>query len=222
MIIQSITEGNYYHIYSRGVNSENIFREEINYYYFLQQYKKYCSESFETLAYTLLKNHFHLVVYVRENVFVPQNNGEGLFRLNASTQFSHALNSYAQAFNKLYNRTGPLFESPFERKLIDKDEYLTSMIYYCHYNAELHGMTGDFKQWPHSSYHPIINADNTVVAADTVLSFFGGRISFEHHHRGRYEDSLHYLRINRMNQPPSGPGAADGVLDSVHLQHSGN
>ena len=68
MYTDPLSEGEYFHIYNRGVNGEDIFKEERNYYYFLQQYQTYCSDVFETLAYSLLKNHFHLLVYVKENV----------------------------------------------------------------------------------------------------------------------------------------------------------
>jgi hypothetical protein len=145
MYTQPLTESSYFHIYNKGVNGEDIFKEQRNYYYFLQQYTLYCSDVLETFAYALLKNHFHLLVYVKENVLVPKNNGRGIIQLNASKQLSHFFNAYAQAVNKANNRTGPLFESPFERKLIDDDNYLTSMIYYCHYNAKLHGFIKDFK-----------------------------------------------------------------------------
>ena len=66
MNLQPITEGNYFHIYNRGVNGENIFKEEKNYYFFLAQYKKYCAPVFETLAYALLKNHFHFNICKRK------------------------------------------------------------------------------------------------------------------------------------------------------------
>ena len=121
MDIQPITEGQYFHIYNRGVNGENLFKEKRNYYYFLEQYKFYCSDILETIAYCLLKNHFHLLVYVKENVEVPRRDGKGMFRLNASKQLGHLFNSYAQSINKAHNRTGPLFESPFERKLVDDE-----------------------------------------------------------------------------------------------------
>src|ERR671923_858247 len=110
MQIQPMIEGQYFHIYNRGVNSEDLFKEKKNYYFFLQQYILYCSDVLDTYAYALLKNHFHIVACVKENVEVPKRNGEGMFRLNASRQLSHFFNSYAQAMNKLYSRTGPLFE----------------------------------------------------------------------------------------------------------------
>ena len=147
MDIQPLTEGYYYHIYNRGVNSEDIFKEEQNYSYFLTQYKKYFAAIFETFAYALIKNHFHFPVYVKENVWIPRDNGNGDIKLNASKQLSHFFNSYAQAINNSYKRTGPLFESPFERKKIEDDNYLTSMVYYCHYNAQLHGLVCYFKRW---------------------------------------------------------------------------
>ena len=34
MYIQPLTEGFYFHLYNRGVNSENIFKEQRNYYTF--------------------------------------------------------------------------------------------------------------------------------------------------------------------------------------------
>jgi hypothetical protein len=186
MYTQQLTEGAYFHIYNRGVNGENIFKEKRNYYYFLQQYIFYCSDVLETFAYALLKNHFHLLVYVKENVLVPKQHGQGMIKLNASKQLSHFFNSYAQSVNKANNRTGPLFESPFERKLIDDDSYLTSVIYYCHYNAQLHEFVKDFKEWEFSSYHTILENNNCFLASQKVLDWFGGVVTFEKEHKGRY------------------------------------
>ena len=186
MDIQTLEEGQYFHIYNRGVNGEDIFKEQRNYYYFLQQYIAYCSDVFETCCYALLKNHFHLLVYVNENVEVPKSNGQGRIRLNASKQLSHFFNSYAQSVNRVGKRTGPLFKSPFKRKLIGDDSYLTAAIYYCHYNAQLHGFANDFKEWEFSSYHAILKNDNTFLTSQKVLDWFGGVAAFENAHKNRY------------------------------------
>lgn len=185
MNTQPITEGNYFHIYSRGVNSENIFRKQRNYYYFLQQYKEYCADIFDTLAYALLKNHFHLFVYVKEDVEVSKYNGTGVIKLNASKQLSHFFNSYAQLINKAYRRTGPLFESPFERKLVDDNSYITDLIFYCHYNPQLHGFVKNFKEWAFTSYNSILNNDNTICASQKILDWFGNKEAFQKAHEGR-------------------------------------
>ncbi len=55
----------YYHIYNRGTNRENIFREERNYEYFLKLYIKHIEPVAETFAYCLLRNHFHVLVRVK-------------------------------------------------------------------------------------------------------------------------------------------------------------
>ena len=189
MYTQPLTEGSYFHIYNRGVNGENIFTEQRNYYYFLQQYTRYCGDVLETFAYALLKNHFHLLVYVKENVVVSKYKGEGTIQLNASKQLGHFFNSYAQAVNKANNRTGPLFESPFERKLIDNDNYLTSVIYYCHFNAQMHEFVKDFKDWKFSSYHTILENNNSFLSSQKVLDWFGGVMAFEKAHKPKCGES---------------------------------
>lgn len=188
MDIQPIIEGQYFHIYNRGVNGEDLFKEERNYHYFLQQYKLYCSDVLETLAYCLLKNHFHLLVYVKENVEVPRRDGQAMFKMNASKQLGHFFNSYAQSINKAHQRTGPLFESPFERKLVDNEAWLKSMIYYCHRNAQHHDFVRDFREWKFSSYNAIIRNDNTLVAAEKVIQQFGDVAAFEKAHSVFPED----------------------------------
>lgn len=195
MNIESLVAGNYYHIFNRGVNGEDLFKEKRNYYYFLQQYQFYCADVLETYAYALLKNHFHMLVYVKEAKAVPRKDGHGMYQPTASKQLSHFFNSYAQSINKASNRTGPLFESPFERKLIDDDSYLTSVIYYCHYNSQLHGFVTDFKQWEFSSYHSILNNDTTFLAASKVLDWFGGKLLFEQAHVNTYgrKDAAKFL-----------------------------
>ena len=127
--------------------------------------------------------------FTKENVIVKRDDGKGEIKLNASKQLSHIFNSYAQAINKSYQRTGPLFESSFERKLVDNDNYFTSMIYYCHYNAQLHQMVeGSFKNWPFSSYHSIVGNDKNIVAVDKVLDWFGSKDVFIKQHEERYEN----------------------------------
>jgi REP element-mobilizing transposase RayT len=55
-----------YHIYNRGNNRENIFIEERNYRCFLQLYLKYIEPIAWTFAYCLLRNHFHLLVRIKD------------------------------------------------------------------------------------------------------------------------------------------------------------
>ena len=119
MKIQSLEEGKYYHIYNRGINGENLFRETENYSHFLRLYEKYIEPVADTFAWCLLKNHFHLLIRVKkQNEIIldklEYTTTEKPKQLNISRQFSHLFNSYSQSINKRYNRTGGLFHSPFK------------------------------------------------------------------------------------------------------------
>jgi hypothetical protein len=61
--IPLLTFGNFYHIYNRGNNRENVFIQERNYAYFMELWWKHISQIAETYAYCLLRNHFHAEVY---------------------------------------------------------------------------------------------------------------------------------------------------------------
>ncbi len=128
-----------------------------------------------------------MLVYIKDPVEVPRKDGKGLHKPTASKQLSHFFNSYAQSINKLYNRTGPLLESPFERKRIDDDKYLTSVIYYCHYNPQLHGFVNNFREWEFSFYQHILKNDNTWLASQKVVDWFGSVLLFEKAHENTYE-----------------------------------
>lgn len=198
-----------YHIYNRGINGENIFKEERNYKYFLQKYAQYIEPIADTFAYCLLKNHFHLTIrtkseveiidfYVKRkanknNVVKVQNlhNVECSEKQNIkipsasyiiSLQFSFLFNSYAQAINKANNRTGSLFEERFRRILVNNDTYFTELIYYIHQNPQKHGFVNHFRTYPHSSYHSHLSKALTKLKRDEVLDWFGGRDEFERFH----------------------------------------
>lgn len=57
-----------YHIYTHANGSENLYREEGNYRYFLKKYVEHIYPVVETYAYCLIPNHLHRVVRVRKLV----------------------------------------------------------------------------------------------------------------------------------------------------------
>lgn len=135
MNYEPLIEGNYYHIYNCGNNKENIFIEERNYAYFLILLKKHVLPCSDVLAFCLLKNHFHLLVYLKEN-----------FETKTISQcYSNFFNAYAKAINKTYDRTGSLFKDRFSRIKITDETYLKSLIVYIHTNPTHHQFTDDFR-----------------------------------------------------------------------------
>jgi putative transposase len=65
--------GQLYHIYNRGNNSHPIFFTRENYLFFLKKIKQYISPYADILAWVLMPNHFHLMVYVKSVVMDVAN-----------------------------------------------------------------------------------------------------------------------------------------------------
>ncbi len=113
-----------YHIYNKGNNSQVIFPQERNYIFFLQKMRKellpYCS----FLAYCLMPNHFHWLVYMKpegctlSKMIKPTKTIPSSFQKkqkhnrqqNMSQGIAILLRSYTRAINNQENRTGSLFQ----------------------------------------------------------------------------------------------------------------
>src|ERR1051326_2620790 len=155
-------QGGYYHVFNRGNNRENIFREEKNYAYFMEKYLEHVAPHANTLAYCLMPDHFHFVISVKNslntsevstseknlkdlpgkpdsiNAFETSKTSEVSVRSNILSPiekgFKNFFVSYAKSINKKYRRTGSLFQSKFKKKLITNELYLKKVILYIHNN----------------------------------------------------------------------------------------
>lgn len=173
MKIEVIESDSYYHIYNRGNNGDHIFYEYENYVYFLTLLKKYLLPISDIYAYCLLKNHFHILLKIKNNIEKP------------SQYFSNLFNAYTKAINKKYNRTGSLFEKPFKRIKITDEKYLKTLILYIHLNPEHHQICSDFRRYKYASYKSIISIKNTNIDRDSVLILFDGLQNFIETHTER-------------------------------------
>lgn len=186
-IKEVLIPGNYYHIYNRGNNGIDVFYDSDSYYYFLNLYSKYINPVAETFAWCLLKNHFHLLVYLKteaeiDTAKLEYSTTEQPKVVSASKQFSHLFNAYTQAINKKFNRSGSLFEKPFERKLVNNESYFQKLIFYIHNNPVHHGFTNDINNYPWSSYETILSKKPTHLKRDEVIQFFSDLDNFIHFH----------------------------------------
>ena len=183
--------GQYYHIYNRGNNGENLFIEERNYQYFFELYIHHIYPVANTYAYCLMKNHFHLLVQIK-----PEKDLTGfqnLSGLNYSKPFSNLFNAYTKTINNTYHRTGSLFQRPFKRILVDSDAYLTHLVNYIHHNPQKHGFTDDFRTYPYSSYQTIYQQKNSRIEGKTVIDWFGNTKSFVEYHQQFDETKIQHL-----------------------------
>ncbi|MBI2003299.1 MAG: transposase [Candidatus Wildermuthbacteria bacterium] len=131
----------------------------------------------ELLAFSLMPNHFHLIV--KEIV----DGGVSLFM--------RKMGGYAGYFNKQYKRIGPLFQSRYKVVRIQTDEQLSAVFHYVHANpieifhpgwkehecidpSKLLRVLEEY-QW--SSYQDYFTTPNfpSAIKKDFFLEFFGNQ-----------------------------------------------
>ncbi|MDP2655554.1 MAG: transposase, partial [bacterium] len=137
-----ISEGEYYHLYNRGVEKRNIFLTQKDYNRF--QRLLYLANSTERFVYrdvenkelkdidhgepliaiaawVLMPNHFHILV---------KEITEGRIEM-----FMRKLcTGYSSYFNKRHDRVGPLFQGRYKSQHVSEDTHLKYLFAYIHLN----------------------------------------------------------------------------------------
>lgn len=195
----SLEPETYFHLYNRGVNGMPVFYERKNYDFFLRQYRLYVHPFVKTYAYCLLKNHFHFLIKVRSEYELcrlkKMDQSKSLY-WNVSNGFSSFFQSYTRAMNKVYDRTGPLFESPFKRIAVKEDSYVSQLIAYIHLNPVKHRLVKDFKTYTYSSYHSHLSGRSSFLETKEIIDWFSNKnafVSFHNHHDFPSNPSEMYL-----------------------------
>jgi len=169
--------GQYYHVYNRGNNYENIFVEEKNYSYFLQKIKEYILPVADIYAYCLLKNHFHVVLRIKDEIDLSEK-----FKNKIHLPFSNLFNSYSKSINKAYGRAGSLFQEHLQRNRIENEEYLKQLIIYVHLNPVKHKFTASFESYLHSSYRSYLSTKSSNIDREFILELFNDLENFKFYH----------------------------------------
>lgn len=139
----------YYHVYSRGLNKQAIFRDSSDYAFFLNLFERYLSpqpkkkqngqpavsfaDTLSLLSFCFMPNHIHLLFYQHENEYAMTDLLQRVFT------------GYSMYFNKKYERSGPLFQSRYLASIINSDEYLHHITRYIHRNPHF------WRDYPYSS-----------------------------------------------------------------------
>jgi len=152
--------GAVYHVMSRGDNKHNIFLNDHDRRRFLKIYQDVVERQlWETYAWCLMDNHFHLVIETPE-----PNLSEGMRLLNGI---------YTQYFNNNKGRVGHLFQGRFQSIVVDKNTYLMELLRYVALNPVRSGHVDTPEKWPWSSFKataglepcpPWLNADQVIDA----------------------------------------------------------
>ena len=190
--------GQYYHIYNRGNNGENLFFQERNYHHFLKLYARHVVPVADTHAYCLLRNHFHVLVRIKTveeqeqilRVLETLRVSDAFTPKKPSQQFGNLFNAYAKAINRSHHRNGSLFQRPFGRIEVTSDAYFAWLVVYIHHNPKKHGFVDDFRDWPYSSYHAHLSDKPTRLQRDEVLGWFDGAQGFTAAHQQEVDRHL--------------------------------
>jgi putative transposase len=113
--------GYLYHVMARGIERRKIFVEEADYVDFMERLEKCLRKTgSRCFAFTLLPNHFHLLILRGQNSLA-----EFMRRL---------MTGYAVNFNRRHMRVGHLFQNRYKAILCDLDSYLLELVAYIHLN----------------------------------------------------------------------------------------
>lgn len=154
--------GNMYHIFNQGNNRQDIFYTDEEYLIFLRLIRKHIHSNTAIIAWCLMPNHFHLLVYTNSNSCEMMKQG-GLEIERLTNGIRKLLSGYARIFNKKYNRVGSLFRQKTKAKNIAESDwvvksnyslhdYCTTCFEYIHHNPVMAALVKHPKEWQYSSY----------------------------------------------------------------------
>lgn len=174
--------GQFYHIYNRGVEKRTIFEKQWDYSRLIKTIKYYQisgpkpklsrfltgsilkpdtnKKIVDMICYCLMPNHFHFLI--------KQLKDGGI------TEFISKLsNSYTKYYNVKYNRVGPLLQGEFKAVLIESDEQLVHVSRYIHLNPIASFLVKDLNQYRWSSYKEYTEGiTNGICNKEPVLGLF--------------------------------------------------
>jgi|GEM_PF-1348914 len=153
--VKNFTEGGIYHVYNRGVNKEDIFFADEDFYIFIELLDRYlcekdpleCTKNYKgrisLFAFCLLRNHIHL--------FLRQTDERAI------TEFMQSLSvSFTMRINNKYKRVGHLFQGVYKARSVLTDAEFANVFRYVHFNA---GETEEERLvYPYSSAGMYLNA----------------------------------------------------------------
>jgi len=182
------SDGEYYHIYNRGVLKSTIFHDDQDYNRFMNTIQKYKEEfPVKILAYAVLPNHFHFLLGEPEWGDQPRGFVEQVTR-GVISHFMHRLcTSYAKYYQTRYSKThsGVVFQGRFKSKYIDSDAYLLQLLHYIHSQPVHHQLAQKNLEWSYTSLWEYYHAqkslfrlvdDDTAIDKDSYSSSFSAYV----------------------------------------------
>ena len=141
-----IFENAFYHVFNRGLNKQEIFLSDNDYYFFLRKLnylkKKYDHSIY---AYCVMPNHFHISIQTRKTPI--------------SKIMSSLSTSYSMYFNRTYSHFGPVFQNRFKSILIESNSYFLKLSQYIYLNPVKAKLVSDPKLYRFSSIREVLGKE---------------------------------------------------------------
>ncbi|PIP67384.1 MAG: transposase [Parcubacteria group bacterium CG11_big_fil_rev_8_21_14_0_20_41_14] len=150
-----------YHIYNRGANKSEIFKDNKDYGIFIKRLRHYSLKYNVTiLCYCLMPNHFHFIL-------------KQLSENRISDMMRYLMNGYTNIFNSRYNRSGTILQGPFRSESIDSENYFIHLSRYIHLNPLVAGIVDSLEDWQWSSCLDYVGLrDGTLCDKKEIMSDF--------------------------------------------------
>lgn len=150
------------HIIQRGNNRAACFFADEDYRFYLH-WLRLNAENYGCAihAYVLMTNHVHVLL-------TPQKNG------SASGLMQSLGRRYVQYVNRVYRRSGTLWEGRFKASLVDAERYLLSCYRYIELNPVRAGMAGHPAEYAWSSYrHHALGITDALITDHPLFDALG-------------------------------------------------
>ena len=175
----------WYHVFNHAHGKDDLFSSEYDYNTFLQLIEKYILPIANIYAYSLLPNHFHFLVRIKNFTIPEKFKNENDY---IAHQWGNTQNTYSKKINYKRGTRGGLFCQSVDRNLINSEEYRQMAVVYIHNNPVKHGFCTSPENWKFSSYKSIIAKGVTKIERDEVISWFENRENFIFYHKSNADD----------------------------------
>ena len=175
------SESGIYHVMLRGINKQQIFFDEQDYFKFIKVLIE-CKRisNFELYAYCLMDNHIHLLIGEKDE--------------DISLIMKRIECRFVFWYNSKYQRVGHLFQDRFKSEAVENDEYFLCVLRYIHQNPLKAGITDKCKNYEFSSYRWYYE-NGILINKEKALSMINLKqfSDFDEIHYLEFSESKNYL-----------------------------
>lgn len=202
MRYENFAEKEYFHLFNRGTQGQNIFLDDRDYIRFIfllthlqspvqiHNVSWYTKNFIKKGSFNLDKNKIDKIFKKRHVELVSFALMPNHFHLIVrgledsiiSVYMQRILTSYAKYFNAKYNKKGHVFEGPFGAVHISDNTQLLHLSAYVHKNPKaLPGWQENYDRYPWSSYGDYIGSNRwgALLSTDVILKQFKDQVRYQ-------------------------------------------